>query len=318
MLRNITLAAAVAMSLAGAAVATGQVVERSYRSASEVTAAPAGGSGYLGVQIEDGFVNNSSESEPSRFHWGARVASVVPDSPAAKAGLKEGDLIMRVNEKDIRRATDLTTAIAAQAAEARVGLVVLRNGKEETLSAQLAKRPEPGSQMAPPPAGAFAAPPGAIPLPPMAGRDPFAQMESNFQRMQDQMDRMQSEFGMLRGGQSPGAGFTGFAMSQTTLTMSSDSRTGLSLQSLTPQLGEFFGAKEGEGVLITAVEPDSPAALAGLKAGDVIVSVGADTVDEPAAAQALAAEGAAGGVDLGILREKESKTIKMGPTAGPS
>jgi len=107
-------------------------------------------------------------------------------------------------------------------------------------------------------------------------------------------------------------------MSQTTLTMSSDSRTGLSLQSLTPQLGEFFGAKEGEGVLITAVEPDSPAALAGLKAGDVIVSVGADTVDEPAAAQALAAEGAAGGVDLGILREKESKTIKMGPTAGPS
>ena len=45
-------------------------------------------------------------------------------------------------------------------------------------------------------------------------------------------------------------------------------RLGVGIQELTPQLAEYFGTKDG--VLVTSVEPETPAAKAGLKAGDVI------------------------------------------------
>ncbi|MFO7608555.1 MAG: PDZ domain-containing protein [Candidatus Krumholzibacteriia bacterium] len=58
---------------------------------------------------------------------------------------------------------------------------------------------------------------------------------------------------------------------------------GVHIDDLGPQLGEYFGAKDGAGALVTEVEADSPAAKAGLKAGDVIIKVGdeeiADTAD---------------------------------------
>jgi serine protease Do len=53
-------------------------------------------------------------------------------------------------------------------------------------------------------------------------------------------------------------------------------RLGVTVSDLTPQLAEFFGAKDG--VLVTSVRDDSPAARAGLKAGDVITGVNSETV----------------------------------------
>src|SRR5262249_37897080 len=53
-------------------------------------------------------------------------------------------------------------------------------------------------------------------------------------------------------------------------------RNGLMVENLTKQLGEFFGAKEGRGVLVRAVEKNSPAEAAGFKAGDVIIRVGSE------------------------------------------
>jgi len=46
---------------------------------------------------------------------------------------------------------------------------------------------------------------------------------------------------------------------------------GVTIQNLNDQLGEYFGVKNGNGVLITGVSEDSPAEKAGLKAGDVII-----------------------------------------------
>jgi S1-C subfamily serine protease len=54
-------------------------------------------------------------------------------------------------------------------------------------------------------------------------------------------------------------------------------RLGVQLNELTPQLAEYFGAKNG-GVLVTSVTADSAAAKAGLKAGDVITSIDGDRV----------------------------------------
>ncbi len=57
-------------------------------------------------------------------------------------------------------------------------------------------------------------------------------------------------------------------------------RLGVSIQGMTPQLAEYFGAREG--VLVTSVREDSPAGKAGLRAGDVITSVNGKPVTSPA------------------------------------
>ena len=55
---------------------------------------------------------------------------------------------------------------------------------------------------------------------------------------------------------------------------------GMSLQDLNEQLGLYFEAPNGRGVLVQEVEEDSRAAKAGFKAGDVIIRVGKETVEE--------------------------------------
>jgi len=55
---------------------------------------------------------------------------------------------------------------------------------------------------------------------------------------------------------------------------------GVGIDDLSPQLGEYFGVEDGNGVLVSSVEDDSPAAKAGLKAGDVIVKIDGDEVED--------------------------------------
>jgi len=60
----------------------------------------------------------------------------------------------------------------------------------------------------------------------------------------------------------------------------SGSRIGVKVQDLTEQLGEYFGVEDGEGALVTEVEEDMPAYKAGLKAGDVIVEVDGEDIED--------------------------------------
>ncbi len=57
---------------------------------------------------------------------------------------------------------------------------------------------------------------------------------------------------------------------------------GVSLLELTPELRQHFGAPAGAGVMISAVEPDSPGALAGLRAGDIVTALDDVAVDSAA------------------------------------
>jgi S1-C subfamily serine protease len=84
-------------------------------------------------------------------------------------------------------------------------------------------------------------------------------------------------------------------------------RLGIGIQDLSPQLAEYFGTKDG--VLVTTVEPDSPAAKAGLKAGDVITAIGETPVGSPAdltRAVRRADEGAE--LTITYMREKKKGT----------
>ena len=85
-------------------------------------------SAFLGVRIETA-------------NGGARIATVRPGTPAAKAGLRVGDVITRVGATSIASADDLRNAIDAHAPNDRVSVHIRRNGRALTISVKLANRP---------------------------------------------------------------------------------------------------------------------------------------------------------------------------------
>ncbi len=86
----------------------------------------------------------------------------------------------------------------------------------------------------------------------------------------------------------------------------SGSKLGISIQDLTDQLGNYFGVKNGEGVLITEVEKESPAEQAGLKAGDVIVEVDSRKVENSDELLEIVSDKEKGDkVNLEVFREKK-------------
>jgi len=87
-------------------------------------------------------------------------------------------------------------------------------------------------------------------------------------------------------------------------------RTGMMVDNLTPQLGEFFGVKSGEGVLIRSVEKGSAAEAAGLKAGDVITKVDNESIeDRNDWNRVLRRKG--GPMTLTIVRDKREQNVTI-------
>lgn len=87
-------------------------------------------------------------------------------------------------------------------------------------------------------------------------------------------------------------------------------RHGVVVESLSPQLSDFFGVPRGHGVLVRSVEGGSPAAAAGLKAGDVIVKINNDTVHDMADWQrGMHTQSAK--IPITVWREKREQTLVM-------
>jgi serine protease Do len=96
--------------------------------------------GWLGVQIQQmtpeiaGGLNLPSER-------GALVSDVTADSPAARAGVKQGDVIVKFNGKEIDKLHDLPRLVADTAISSAVDMTVWRNGKTEQLQAKVGQMP---------------------------------------------------------------------------------------------------------------------------------------------------------------------------------
>ena len=86
--------------------------------------------------------------------------------------------------------------------------------------------------------------------------------------------------------------------------------TGMVVESLTPQLAEFFGAKSGEGVLVRSVERGSVAEKAGLRAGDVVLRFGDEKIETRADLR-RALRNKAGAVKVVVLRDKREQTLTL-------
>ena len=228
---------------------------------------------------------------------GALVQQVRGGSPAEKAGIKAGDVISEFDGERVRSVRQLQRLIGDTPAGRSIRLTVVRDGKKIELSATLARA-----------SGEI----GGLSEPfDLEGlnrdlRESTRDLPRNFRFYFDDRglrspglreDPQQFEWSVpqprppLLGG--PAAG-----------------RLGAVVQDLTPQLGKFFGAKEG--VLVVTVNPDTPAARAGLEAGDVVTSVDGKAVTDAGSLVRMLRDQADGEeVALGVLRDHKPVTLKV-------
>jgi membrane-associated protease RseP (regulator of RpoE activity) len=233
-----------------------------------------GGGARLGISIRD-LNADQQKTTPN----GVVVEEVRGGSAAEKAGVKKGDVIAEFDGERVRSARQLSRLVGETADGRAVKTSVLRDGKRVELSVT----PESGSVADGPHEFEFAMP--RVERMPGMDWEMRGNVERGFRAAPELGGR---PFGMI----SPGRG-----------------RLGVGIQDLTPQLAEYFGAKDG--VLITSVEADSPAGKAGLKAGDVITSVNGTPVTEPSTViDAVRSAGDATAVTIEYLRDKKAASTK--------
>ncbi len=184
--------------------------------------------GYLGVQIQP-VTQDVADALGLAKPAGALVADVTKDSPAAHAGLKQGDTITAVGDKPVSTPKDLSRLVADLSPGDKEAITVWREGKSINLKVAIGGNDDGKQELA-----AFNGAEKAEPAGP---------------------------------------------------------RIGVALADLTPDVRERMGLPHDvEGVVVANVSPDKPAAEAGLKAGDIILSVNAETVhDASEAKKAVAA-----------------------------
>jgi serine protease Do len=100
-------------------------------------AAPAPPAAWLGVTYGPPERTAAKEETP-----GALVTAVVRDGPADRAGIRAGDIVVRVGNAPVALAADLPAAVARQATDGWVEVELLRRGDRRTVSLRLLERPE--------------------------------------------------------------------------------------------------------------------------------------------------------------------------------
>jgi membrane-associated protease RseP (regulator of RpoE activity) len=233
-----------------------------------------GGHGsWLGVGVQEVTPDKVKElALPSER--GALLEKVIPESPAAKAGLQEHDVVTEINGQRVEGTEQFRRMIREIPAGRSVQLTIWRNGHSQNITATLSK-PERslsrGFNRAPE-AFAFHAP--ELPeMPDLSGLQGF----HNFSLM------------------SPG-----------------QPRLGIDAENLHGDFGNYFGAPDGEGILVRGVLPDSPAAKAGLKAGDVITSADGQRLRSTSELrEKFAQQKGDKTIKLGLLRNKTQLSIDV-------
>jgi serine protease Do len=100
--------------------------------------------GWLGVLIQD-VTLDLAESFGMKHPRGALVARVLPDSPAVKAGIEVGDVIVGFNQQDIPDSSSLPPIVGSSKVGVQLPVTIIRNGREKTLKVKLGELPDDAS-----------------------------------------------------------------------------------------------------------------------------------------------------------------------------
>ena len=248
------------------------------------------GGSYLGIEPQEVTRDNFGKFGLREVR-GVAVEKVVENSPAAQAGLQAGDVIVRFNGEEVESARKLMRLISEVAPDHRVELTILRNGSEQKFTATMGKREFPGVFN------------GNFKIENFPNLENMPKIE-----VMPQIPPM-PKIEAFPDGQGAfiwkGDGDSFF--------FGANRQIGVSVSSLTKQLGEYFGVAEGKGLLINNVRADSTAAKAGLKAGDIIVEADGKEVKNNADLIRILNEKKEGSVTLTIIRDRNRQTIQVTP-----
>ena len=233
--------------------------------------------GYLGIDIRD-IDNDRAAALKLKDARGAEVVTVDRDAPAGKAGLKLHDVILQMNGQQVEGETQLRRMLRETPAGHAVTFLISRDGQQQTLNIQLADRAQVEAD---------------------AWSKHFAVPDPDDAPTVEARPMMPSGPGF--------AGSRGFFGSLSINQL----YIGAEVNPVGSQLADYFGVKEGTGLLVARVDDNSPAATAGLKAGDVITKLNNDTM--ATTSQWLKAIHANRGkqVQLTVVRNHKEQTLSM-------
>lgn len=230
--------------------------------------------GYLGVGTRDIDTDRAAQLK-LKDSRGAEIVTVDHDAPAAKAGLRMHDVILQMNNQPIEGQAQLGRMLRDTPPGRTVTFLISRDGQPQSVSVTLCDR----STLE---ADAWSQ---HIPVEPDQD-DPIS------------LPNAQPSFGnglLSALGMNP-------------------AYTGLELDMLGPQLADFFGIHDGQGLLVKRVDDNSPGAAAGLRAGDVITKVNGRIMATTSQWMRTMHANRGKPVQLTVIRDRKENVVTM--TAG--
>jgi serine protease Do len=163
--------------------------------------------GWLGVSVQD-MDQKLADYFALRDKKGVIVAKVAQDSPADKGGLREGDIMLTFDKREVTNVRTLLKMVSHAKVGRRVKIEVLRNGKKIQVGVDIGQKPS---------------------------------------------DIEKKSVGLSKG--------------------TAESWRGLKITDINPAIAQRYNIEENSGVMVTSVEPGSPADEAGIVAGDIITKL---------------------------------------------
>lgn len=268
------LAAAIAAAPPGASAQVSSRIEQIMKEPGLLL--HSGSQGYLGVLVGDVDADSVTKLKLKEKH-GAVVTLIDHDAPAAQAGIRVNDVVLDLNGKSVENSEQFSRMLRELPAGRTVSLIISRDGTMQTIAVQLADRKK---------------------------------MEHD---VWNKIDGGGEEFtsvpsmGMLSSGNGgsdvpvPGGFHLPF--------FGSSLNVGAMVEPLTSQMADYLGVKNG--LMIKQVARKSAAEAAGLKAFDVILKVGPDSVNTVADWDRALRSNQGKPVQVTILRNKKQETITL-------
>ena len=232
------------------------------------------GGSWLGVETQEVTAEKAKDLKLSAER-GVVIGKVLEESPAAKAGLKDGDVVTEINGQPVEGTVQFRRIIRETPAGRTLRLTVWRDGHSQTVNATLGKMQENRKRWMTAMPQVF-----NFRLPEMPEVAPIPDVPS-----------IEWDNGNL---------------------LMNRPRLGIDAEDVSGQLGSYFGAPDGEGILVREVNPGSAAEKAGVKAGDVITSLNGERIHGLAELRSkLSAAGEGKTAKLGVLRNKSALTLDI-------
>jgi serine protease Do len=256
------------------------------------------GGSYLGVQTQEITKDNYAKFGLSGVR-GVAVEKVSENSPATAAGIQAGDVILRFDGEDVTGVRKLTRLVGEVDPDHQVRLTISRNGREQEITATVAKRPMTEFQN-----GNFAFPQFNGTMPDMKGLERLKEMPQF-----KEMPRMPDLKNVPEGPQVwsfPGG------QGQSFVWRAGEGRAiGVGVTGLSKQLAEHFHVAGG--ALVSEVRDGSPAAKAGLRAGDIITEVDGKQVKSEMDLIKSINEKKEGNVTVTFVRDGRTQNVTVAP-----